>query len=252
MFRDRHITRSGDDYASAFSQLFPQGIAWPRAISSVLMRVVKGLSQMWGRVDTAASLFLEQESDPRFTTALLPEWERAWGLPDPCLSEPVTFGERRLALLMRMTLLGAQSREFFIAMALRIGYTISISEFRPFMVGIDRVGDNRQIGNGGPMFNEFGKPLLNTYGLPVALGEFSEYPYMLGPPENRFYWIIHVGLARLTWFRVTSGQTGIDPHLRIGIASDLECLMQRYKPAHTEIVFDYSGLVAGGSMAGTP
>jgi uncharacterized protein YmfQ (DUF2313 family) len=249
---DRHIRRSGDDYLVPFSELLPQGIAWPRMASSVLMRMLKGMSQIWGYVDNKAALLLEIESDPRITSELLPEWERAFGLPDLCLSETLTIGDRRTALIMRMTLLGRQDREFFIKIALQIGYVISITEFRPFMVGIDRVGDNRQIGVGTPMVNEFGKPLLNPRGLPVALDEYSEYPYMLGPDTNRFYWIVHVATARLTWFRAAAGQVGIDPHLRIGIASDLECLLNRYKPGHTEIIFDYSGLTVGGSLSGTP
>ena len=39
----------------------------------------------------------------------------------------------------------------------------------------------------------------------------------------------------LIWFRTGSGggQTGVDPHLRIGRADDLECLLERWKPAHT-------------------
>jgi uncharacterized protein YmfQ (DUF2313 family) len=74
----------------------------------------------------------------------------------------------------------------------------------------------------------------------------------LGPPDNRFYWTVHVGLAKLIWFRCTSGQCGVDPHLRIGLADDLECLLNRWKPAHTKIVYDYSGLQSGGEMAGTP
>ena len=45
---------------------------------------------------------------------------------------------------------------------------------------------------------------------------------------------------------------GHDPHLRIGLADDLECLLNRWKPAHTQIIFDYSGMETGGEMAGTP
>lgn len=249
---DKHIRRIGKDYAVAFSQLLPIGLAWPRAINSILMKVVNGLAEIWGYVDDSAARLLEFESDPRKTTALLPEWERAFGLPDLCISEPVTIGQRRFALVQRMTLLGAQSREFFIAIALSIGYVITITEYRPFMVGVDRVGDNRTIGNGTLMRDLYGRVILNLRGVPIANAETSEYPYMLGPDTNRFFWTVHVASARLTWFRVTQSEVGVDPHLRIGIASDLECLLQRYKPAHTEIVFDYSGLVAGGSMAGTP
>jgi len=89
----------------------------------------------------------------------------------------------------------------------------------------------------------------------LAHGGISTPPglkWQLGPPEMRFYWTVHVGLASLTWFRVTKGQCGVDPHLLIGTALDLECMINRFKPAHTEVVFDYSSLEAGGPMAGTP
>ena len=81
--------------------------------------------------------------------------------------------------------------------------------------------------------------------MPVAEGELSEWPhYGLGPPENRFYWTVHVDDAMLIWFRVatSAARCGVDPHLRIGIFDDLECLLNRWKPAHTEIIFDYSSL----------
>ncbi len=252
---DKHLTRSGDDYAEALAQLLPKGQAWPRSPDGTLMKVVRGLSQIWGYVERRASLLLEQESDPRITLELLPDWERNWGLPDPCYVEPLTIGDRQIALVQRMTIEGAQSRQFFIAAAAQIGYAITITEYRPFMVGIDRCGDNRQIGDGsGTQTDAFGNPLFNTSGLPVALGEYSEYPYILGPDTNRFYWTVHVGRTRLTWFRCGAGggQCGVDPHLRIALATDLECVLRRWKPAHTEIIFDYSGLTTGGSMAGTP
>jgi uncharacterized protein YmfQ (DUF2313 family) len=156
---------------------------------------------------------------------------------------------------MRMTMEGGQSRQFFIDVAAQIGYTISITEYRPFVVGIDRCGDNRVYGDGSnPMFDEWNKPICNPHGDPVAAGELSEWPhYGLGPDTMRYYWTVHVGQVKLVWFRVTSGQTGVDPHLRIGIADDLECILQRWKPAHTHIIFDYSGSTSGSDpMAGTP
>jgi uncharacterized protein YmfQ (DUF2313 family) len=70
----------------------------------------------------------------------------------------------------------------------------------------------------------------------------------------RFYWTVDVGATRLTWFRVGTGgsQVGVDPHLRIALATDLECVLRRWKPAHTEVIFNYSGLVDGGEFAGLP
>jgi uncharacterized protein YmfQ (DUF2313 family) len=251
---DRHVTRSGDEYADAFAELLPTGQAWPRDDDGVLMTVVRGLSKIWGMVESAASLLLEQESDPRTTILMLPDWERNWGLPDPCYAEPFTIGDRQKALVQRMTIEGAQSRAFFIATALSIGYVITITEYRPFMVGIDRCGDNRQIGDGSVMQDQFGNPLYDEMGVPLAYGVMSEYPYMLGPPGNRSYWKVHVHAVRLTWFRAGGGggQAGVDPHLRLALATDLECLLRRWKPAHTDLIFDYSGLAVGGSMAGTP
>jgi uncharacterized protein YmfQ (DUF2313 family) len=229
---DRHVRRAGDAYRDAYLELLPQGQAWPKhTMESVLWQVCDGLCNYWGFVDGRAADLLEKESDPRQTVELLPDWERAFGLPDPCYQTPLTIPDRQHALVQRMTLLGAQSREFFIYIAASIGYHITITEFRPFMVGIDRVGDNR------------------TY---LADGTLSAYPYMLGPPENRFYWTVHVGDVRLTWFRASSGQAGVDPHLRIALATDLQCLLDRYKPAHTQIVYDYSGLGRDDPMAGTP
>jgi uncharacterized protein YmfQ (DUF2313 family) len=230
--KDRHIRRTGDDYAEALAALLPTGPAWPREGDSVLMALTGGLAQIWGApVDARAADLLERESDPRKTIELLPDWERNWGLPNPCYKAPTGIGERQAALVYKMTTLGGQSREFMIEAAAYIGYEISITEYRPFMVGIDRVGDNRTIN---------------------ADGSYSDYPYILGPPENRFYWSVHVDTAKLIWFRVTAGQCGIDPHLRIGLADDLECLLNQIKPAHTEIIFDYSGLQPQGPMAGTP
>jgi uncharacterized protein YmfQ (DUF2313 family) len=266
MIEDRHVRRSGDDYAYAYANLLPVGIAWPREYDSVLMQSVRGLSQCWGLdaningtavqgVDARAADLLERESDPRQTIELLLDWERNWGLPDPCYTAPLTIAERQFALVQRMTILGAQSREFFIEVAASIGYHITISEYRVWVVGLDRCGDSRVYGDGStPMVNEWGQPILNVRGVPVAEGELSAWPqYGLGPPSNRFFWTVHVDQAKLVWFRCASGQCGIDPHLRIGFADDLECLLNRWKPAHTEIIFDYSGLSnPGDPMAGTP
>jgi uncharacterized protein YmfQ (DUF2313 family) len=251
---DVHVTRDGDDYAVALANLLPQGQAWPRDEESTLMQVVKGLTRIWGDLEGRASDLLEQESDPRITVELLPDWERNWGLPDPCYQAPLSVAERQRALVQRMTIEGAQSRAFFIGVAAYIGYSITITEFRPFMVGIDACGDNRVYGDGSnPMLDQWYRPILNPLGVPVANGELSAWPnYGLGPDTNRYYWTVHVANARLTWFRVTHGRVGVDPHLLIGTAEDLECILQRWKPGHTHLIFDYSGMSSGGSMAGTP
>lgn len=222
---DRYVRRSGEDYAQALLSLLPVGQAWPKSPGSTLERATTGLAFYYGFVDSRAGDLLEQESDPRHTIELLPDWERAWGLPDPCLQEPLTIGERQRMLVQRMTLLGAQSRAWFYGVAAQLGYTIRIDEFAPWTCGISRCGST-----------------------PDDSGINRWY---IAEPEIRFYWRIHVDAAKLTWFRCGSGQCGVDPHLIIGLATDLECLFLRWQPAQTRIVYDYSGLATGGSMAGT-
>lgn len=225
--RDRHVRRSGDDYARQFLVLLPNGQAWPKILGSTLERATNGLSQEWGFVDRRAADLLEQESDPRKTIELLPDWERAWGLPDPCLQEPLSIDARHTMLLQRMTMLGAQSRAWFIGIAASLGYTIEIGEYSPWICGISKCGQSG----------------LDSHGIPR---------WQIAHAEIRFYWKIFVNVARLTWFRCGAGQCGVDPHLRIGLATDLECIIGRWAPAHTMIIYDYSALATGGSMAGTP
>jgi uncharacterized protein YmfQ (DUF2313 family) len=236
---DRHIRRSGDDYAQQLAALLPQGLAWPREADSVLMKTVRGLAQIFGFVDARAADLLEIESDPRKTIELLIDWERNFGLPDPCYVQAQTIDQRHALLILKMTLLGAQSREWFIWAAAWLGYTITVTEFAPFMAGVSQAGDTRGMRNWNDTPGQFPEHMY-------------EYRWYIGPPEIRFYWTVHIINAPLTWFRSSSGQAGVDPHLRIGYAQDLECLLRRWAPAHTDIVFDYSNLKTGDSMAGTP
>lgn len=223
---DRHVRRSGDDYAQALLSLLPQGQAWPKNPGTTLQKACTGLALYWGYVDSRAADLLETESDPRYAVELFPDWERNWGLPDPCFfHDGGNMEGRRRILMLKMTLIGGQSREFFYWVAQQLGYSIKIREYAPFMVGVSQVGD-----------------VKDDMGFPR---------WTIGPQEMRFYWSVDVAGVALTWFRVTSGQSGVDPHLRIGIPEDLECLLNKWKPAHTEIVFDFSN-PPNNPMDGTP
>jgi uncharacterized protein YmfQ (DUF2313 family) len=242
---DQWAPRGSDDYAQAFAALLPTGPAWPRDPESELQIVIAGMAEIWGvppnrqeaetqvSVDGRAADLLVTEADPNTTIELLPDWETAFGLPDPCLAEPLTIEARHNALVNRYTMLGGASPEFFVTQATNIGYAIDVEEHSPYMCGISQVGDTRPTD-------------------PTAVS--VNFRWELGDPTMRFYWTVLVLNPRLSWFRVGSGggQVGVDPMLRIGIATDLECLIRRMQPAHGFVFFDYSGLVIGGALAGTP
>ncbi|CAM5772025.1 hypothetical protein LMIY3S_03705 [Labrys miyagiensis] len=213
---DLHVRRGQADYQAALAGLLPTGPAWPRDPDSVLMRVLFGLAGVWGLVDGRAADLLERESDPRLTIEMLSDWERAFGLPDPCSIETQTYQDRINALVTKMTMLGGQSRAFFIAVAAQLGYDIKIVEYSPYQTGIMRVGS--------------------------TIDADHQYRWQLGPPSIRFYWTVQLFATRWSWFRAGSGMVGIDHMLNISLATDLECLIRRYKPAHTEVIFDYSTL----------
>lgn len=214
------IRRTDEDYAEAFAKLLPQGVAWPRDLSLGPMQIVQGLSKYWGTVDRRAADLLERESDPRITIEMLDRWEEAFGLPDPCIGlRGQTNAERHSQLMLKMTLEGGSSRQFFIDQAARLGYTIRITEHSPYQSGMSTVG--------------------------WAEDEFSEPRWETGPPEYRYWWLIHVsGNWPLRWFRVGAdgGEVGIDHMLESAIADDLECLIYKWKPGHTTVTFDYTSI----------
>jgi uncharacterized protein YmfQ (DUF2313 family) len=216
---DRHVRRSGDDYGQAMLELLPHGQAWPRRWESTLVQATNGFAQYWGTVDGRAADLLETESDPRAALELLPDWCRNWQVPDPCLKETLSTIDLRRALVGKMTLMGGQSRNFFLGVAADLGYVIWISEYAPYMCGVSRVGDTRGIFNPADQY---------------------QYRWQLGPEEMRFFWTVHVSGMRFTYFHCNASQTGIDRLLLIGLATNLECILNKYKPAHTKIIFDYS------------
>ncbi len=259
---DRHVRRSADDYTDGLANLLPVGRAWSRDPDSVLMRFIGGLAAVWGDVvDSRAADLLERETDPRFTRDMLADWERAFGLPDPCVAEPLTIADRITALLRRMTEAGGQSREFFYAIATSLGYRIDIFEFAPVMCGVSECGDTRPIDSvedwgsiTDPVtesedWGSVAEPATEFEDYDV---DYDNYRWVIGPEEIRFYWRVKIRDVRWSWFRCGSGECGVDHHLTIALATDLECLFRRYKPAHTEVVIDYSGMSDAGPLAGTP
>lgn len=197
------------DYQVAAFSLLPRGWAWPRDPDTVMGKFWLAIGAGLARMHARACAFLRIEVDPSRALELLPDWELTTGLPDQCTGAAETLAERRLAVLSRLTSRGGQNIAFFAALATSLGYEITISEFKPFMAGISRAGDPE---------------------------------WQVGSPTMRFYWSVSVADPRLTWFRAGAGQAGQSPHVSIARADDLECLLNRHRPAHSTLIFNYSGV----------
>ncbi len=193
---------TGDDYAKQLDALLPVGLAWRRETDVRMRDLTRALAEELARIDMRA-IDLLNEILPSSTVEMLSDWERVAGLPDPCVPEGQTLQERRSALLSRLAGTGGQSREFFIELAAYLGFTITITEFRPFRAGVSRVGD--------ALYND----------------------------DWRHAWRINAPETTIIEFRV--GVSAVGEPLRKWGNELLECALNRIKPAHTVLLFGYGG-----------
>lgn len=192
-------------YLTFLQSLLPPGQAWTRDRLSVMSAVLDIFAGELARIDARTAELLN-EADPRTTIEMLADWERVAGLPDLCTGIDETLQERRQAVVHKITGLGGQSIAYYQSIAESLGYAIEIDEFRPFICGISHCGD-----------------VLN------------------GGHDVRYNWRVRVLEPRTIYFR-TGGSTAGEKLLTIRRAEDLECVLNRLKPAHTNLIFSYEGV----------
>lgn len=189
------------EYREQLKQLLPPGQAFPRDPGTTLHDLLDGMSIEFARLD-ARGFALPLEANPATTNELLSDWERVAGLPDKCsgvLEE--TIQGRRNGLLAKLASTGGQSPDYFISIAAALGYEVTITEFRPFRVGMSAVGD--ALTNGDWVFT----------------------------------WRINAPETTVVEFRV--GLSAVGEALRTWGNDLLECKMNQIKPAHTILIFGY-------------
>lgn len=133
------------DFHRALMDLLPQGWAWPRDPETTLSRFWAAVAVEAARLQDRAAALLD-ESHPCGANELLPDWERALGLPDPCAAAPGTIALRQAAVCARLAARGGQSIAFLEAALAAIGVTATLGETRPFRAG--------HAGAGGALTND--------------------------------------------------------------------------------------------------
>lgn len=192
---------SAEQYARQLRALLPTGPAWDEQDKETVMtRLLEAVADELARID-ARSDDLLREWNPSTTLELLPDWERVMGLPDECVGVAQTVPERRDAIIAKLTLIGGQSRQFFIDLAAALGYTITITEFQEFQAGFSCAGD-------------------------PCCGEAWAYAWQVNGPEVT----VRVFLC---------GQNSSGDRLRTWGNEKLECAITQRKPAHTHVLFAY-------------
>lgn len=206
-------------YREQLEKLLPSGRAWPRQNGTTMSALLSGFGAELSRVDDRAQDLL-RESDPRTTLELLPEWERALGLPDTCTGPLVDVAARRGALVARLVQSGGQSPAFFAQIALALGFVVTIQEYRPFGAG-----------------SLAGEPLTNP-GQPFQVGISGAGDAL----DNRLDWLFAwtVRASDFTVRRAMIGSFGAGDPLATWGNTLLECTLSRLAPAHTTVRFLYS------------
>jgi len=276
---DKWVQRTAVEYTAAFNSLLPTGPAWPRTPSEPIQEVVAGLMSIWGtEVEALAALLLQTESDPRSANILLPDWETAFGLPDICNPVPPTnIAQRQINLVTKMTLLGSQSRAFFIAQAANIGQTVTIREYAPYMCGVSQCGDT-SLHNSDLPGNFTGATNATTSTSSAVISLVSVNPSIIpgmlvtDTTTNSVVGIVKsVSTATNTVTMQNSSLSAIGngdgiyfsnfmrwqlgpPEMRFYwmvriqallanfTGADVTCIFSRWKPAHTIAIFDFSPL----------
>ncbi len=193
-----------EGYAETLRQLLPKGFAWAGKTENDgnLRKLIEGLAIEASKVDCRAKE-LQEEIDPAITLELLKDWERVMGLPDNCTELATSIAERRKAILFKLNLIGGQTVEFYIDIALYFGYIITITEFNLFRVGSSPITD--------PIYDE---GWAHVFQVNSALDTF-------------------------VYFLTGASEVGIDPLRKWGNET-LECLINELKPAHTQVIFSYT------------
>lgn len=190
-------------FLAAVQALPPPGRAFPPDTDTLQAKVFTPPANALAAVRAVALQLVNVEADPTLTTEMLPDWELDFGLPDPCSAPSPSTEQRRASLLAKIASLGGQSAAYFIGVAAALGFTVTITTFKPFRLG------------GGA---KWGDPLMG--------------------PGWQFVWRVNAPEITVSRFKLGGSVWG-DPFWTIG-NTELECRIRALAPAHTLVIFAYS------------
>lgn len=188
------------DYYALLQAALPQGPAWPKEDDAIISKQLSVWAEEFARVDARIEDLIN-DADPRTTSELLLSYERVAGLPDECVTTSQSHQQRISALVTKLQTLGGQSRQYFIDMAADLDYPdATIDEFYPMRC--DDPCDS----------------VLNS----VA---------------DRYWWRINLPSDGATY--VMKCDDPCDSPLQSWGEEVIECRIEQYKPAHTNVIFAY-------------
>jgi uncharacterized protein YmfQ (DUF2313 family) len=190
---------NADQFKSAIKKLLPRGRVWSRDIDTVQDQVYSALAPTYER-QTAAAIGLLNDSPPFSLDQMLPEWEAALGLPDPCVTTAQSHSQRVAQVISKLSYSGGQTVAYFVGLAEAVGYPdVSIQQYAPFRVGRSAMGSP------------------------------------LGTSDWAFAWTVNAPSLPVIYFSMGISAMG-DGLYSLG-GKELQCTINRYAPAHTLVTY---------------
>lgn len=137
---------------------------------------------------------------PYFAESLLPDWERVLDLTS---NAKLSYQQRLELMLVKLAETGGLSIPYFVQLAKKLGYDITIDEPVAFQVGINRVGDR------------------------------------LMHPDVLWVWAVNIFSSKVQHYRFRVGSSATGERLSFWADSVIENVFNDLKPAHTFCYFTY-------------
>lgn len=183
--------------------LWPRGAAWgtPDGEAASTTSVIAGLTR--ALLAPFAALYakawqLTDEARSGSIVDSLDEWERDYGLPDPCVTTAQTDDERRRVLRVRVRGLPTITPADIVRLAASLGFVVALEEPDAFRCGESECGSNHEPSNTG----------------------------------LELQWVVHIRNAPSWRFEAGIGEAGVDRLLDFDNGA-LMCAIRRIAPAWT-------------------
>lgn len=186
-------------YLELLKLLLPHGV-YAEDAGSLNVKDLAVAAAALDRAQANADDFTEDEIYPDKTDELLDEWERVYGITS---DTDIPWQARIDNLMASVRAVGGQTKGYFIDLAARLGYTISIEEFEPFMAGWSEAGDT------------------------------------LYTDDAVYCWLTNVADSGIKSYFFEAGISCAGDELGWSSDTSLESLFNRLKPAHTLVEFAY-------------
>lgn len=190
------------DFAAILRRMQPRGRIWDAPGDTLMSQLRTAQATVTAKLAGRLSALTETESYPPTSVELLPAWNKAFGLPNPCTAADPTVAQQQQALAAKLAQVGGLSRANIIAIAAALGYTITITEFKPARFGESTFG--------------------GTFG-----GQDWGSTWQVNAPEFEIQYL-------------TFGSGSFGDYFATWGSTELQCVINMISPPNTIVIFNYS------------